>query len=517
MKKIFLLLVLLFLLNNAYSNYITPGTGKSWTLDSLVLYSAGDVTFSGGIYFVNDTVYVSSSDTLKILNNATVKLAYLVTFNFVGTLIVNPPDSVKITSIDTTQKFYELRLDSLSDASIIRKTIFEYSFNGMRLLDTNPIIDSCIIRYNCGGNTSTTVPSVNLFRSSPVISNCKIYRNAKVAIGGGANINNAPQILNNEIYENDWANGNVPQINLGASGSGTTLIKGNTIIGLYTNSGGIATLPIGTLNIRIENNIIKNNRYGIAITNANTNAVIRGNIIDSNNIQGISNLGGSGINFNGTSTVTAIITGNSIRGNLWGITIQGTALPDLGNIFNSDTTDNGNNRIYFNTHNDSTFDLYNNTPDSIYAQNNYWGTYNLDSIEMHIFHKPDNPALGFVNYLPIMLPIGIHNNSNELPKVFKLYDAYPNPFNPSTKIKFFITSLLSFGKGNGVRLTIYDILGREVTTLVNEQLKTGKYEYVWDAEGGASNFASGIYFYKLSIIENNKELFNETKRLILIK
>jgi len=55
----------------------------------------------------------------------------------------------------------------------------------------------------------------------------------------------------------------------------TTLIKGNIIRGLYINAGGIATLPIGTLNIIIENNIIKKNRYGIAIQNANTNAVIR--------------------------------------------------------------------------------------------------------------------------------------------------------------------------------------------------------------------------------------------------
>src|SRR5438874_12068376 len=155
MKKYFILLLLLSA-HNSYSNYISPGTGKNWTLDSLVAYSAGDVTYSGGIYFVNDTVYVSASDTLKILNNTTVKIAYQVTFNFVGTLIINPPDSVKITSIATIQKFYELRLDSLSDASILRKLIFEFSFNGMRLNDTNPLIDSCIIRYNCGGNSSIT-------------------------------------------------------------------------------------------------------------------------------------------------------------------------------------------------------------------------------------------------------------------------------------------------------------------------------------------------------------------------
>jgi hypothetical protein len=58
------------------------------------------------------------------------------------------------------------------------------------------------------------------------------------------------------------------------------------------------------------------------------------------------------------------------------------------------------------------------------------------------------------------------------------------------------------------RLTIYDLLGREVTTLVNEQLKPGSYEVEWDA----SNYPSGVYFYKLS--SGN---YSETKKLILLK
>ena len=104
--------------------------------------------------------------------------------NFLGTLIVNPPDSVKFTAIDTTQKFYELRLDSTSDASVLRKMIFEYSINGIRILDSSPLIDSCVIRNNCTGNTSVTATAINLFRSNAVIQNSKIYNNYRVAIGG---------------------------------------------------------------------------------------------------------------------------------------------------------------------------------------------------------------------------------------------------------------------------------------------------------------------------------------------
>lgn len=496
------LLIIFAIINTAvYSNYNTPGTSKSWNLDSLVLYSGGDVSFSGGSYFFNDTITLSASDTLKIRTNSTVKLTTLVIFYVWGTLIVNPPDSAKFTSADTTQRFYEMRMDSTSDASVLKKLIFEQSINGIRLLDTNPLIDSCFIRANCFGNNSTTASAINLFRSNPVISNCRIMRNNRVAIAGGSNIANAPQIINNQIIENNIANGNVPQINLGQSGTGTTLIKGNTIRGLYTNTGGIATLPIGTLNIIIENNIIKNNRYGIAIQNANTTAMIRGNIIDSNNIQGNPMLGGSGINFLGTSTLTAIVTRNFIRWNLWGVTIQNTAKPNLGNLNNSDTSDNGFNYIYGNFHNDTIPDLYNNTPDSIWAENNFWGTGNISIIEQHIFHKPDNPALGFVDYIPIYIPVLIENNSTTVTD-YNLADAFPNPFNPETNIKF------SIPQKEKVTLEIFDINGKFVRMLLNSLFNKGTYSVSFNAEG----LASGIYFYRLSA-----GYFSESKKLIFVK
>ncbi len=500
MKKYILFILLIS--STLFAGYSTPGAGKSWNLDSLVAFSGGSVTFGSGYYTFHDTLTISQSDTLKILTNSTVKINPVGIFNVFGTLIINPPDSVKITSVDTTQKFYEMHLDDLSDASVMRKMIFEYSVNGIRLLDTNPLIDSCIIRFNCNGNSSTTAPAINLFRSNAVISNCRIYRNYKAAIGGGANIANAPQIINNIIYENNIANGNVPQINLGQSGTGTTLIHGNTIRGLYTNAGGIATLPIGTLNIIIENNIIKNNRYGIAIANANTIAIIRGNIIDSNNIQGNAALGGSGINFNGTSTLTAIVTRNFIRWNLWGVTIQGTAKPNLGNLNNADTSDNGYNYIYGNFHNDTIPDLYNNTPDSIMAENNFWGTGNISIIEQHIFHKPDNPALGFVDYIPIYIPVTVNNNSNNIPSGFKLFDIFPNPFNPSAIIKYQLPQAAS------VTIKIFDVQGKEVKTLIDGTQSTGIHEIIFSAE----NLSSGVYFCRIEAGG-----FADSKKIVILK
>lgn len=99
--------------------------------------------------------------------------------------------------------------------------------------------------------------------------------------------------------------------------------------------------------------------------------------------------------------------------------------------------------------------------------------------------------------------IGITGNQN-IPTQFKLYQNYPNPFNPVTKIKF----SLPHGNDLLVKLRIYDILGREVTTLINQQLKPGSYQLEWDA----SAYASGIYFYRIE-----SESFTETKKMVLVK
>lgn len=108
-------------------------------------------------------------------------------------------------------------------------------------------------------------------------------------------------------------------------------------------------------------------------------------------------------------------------------------------------------------------------------------------------------------------PIGINIISTEIPEKFALEPNYPNPFNPVTKIKFVIPQHhlpLQGGDKEGVLLIVYDLLGHEVTTLVNEQLKPGSYSVDWDG----TDFASGVYFY--SLITNE---FTETKRMVLVK
>ena len=89
--------------------------------------------------------------------------------------------------------------------------------------------------------------------------------------------------------------------------------------------------------------------------------------------------------------------------------------------------------------------------------------------------------------------------------MFSLKQNFPNPFNPSTKIRFEIPSNQNNNKPK-VLLGIYDILGREVAVLINESLSPGRYEVNWNA----SNYASGIYFYKIIASE-----FSQTNKMIL--
>ena len=100
--------------------------------------------------------------------------------------------------------------------------------------------------------------------------------------------------------------------------------------------------------------------------------------------------------------------------------------------------------------------------------------------------------------------------SNEIPDMYSLYQNYPNPFNPVTKIRFQIP--LSRGVDaegvRGVLLKIYDVLGREVFTLVNEQLPPGSYEVNFDG----TNLASGVYYYRLDAVD-----YSETKKMMLLK
>jgi hypothetical protein len=94
-----------------------------------------------------------------------------------------------------------------------------------------------------------------------------------------------------------------------------------------------------------------------------------------------------------------------------------------------------------------------------------------------------------------------------IPDVYALEQNYPNPFNPSTKIKF------SLAADSKVSLTVFDILGQEVTSLIGGNLAAGFHELEFDA----SNINSGVYFYRLDATGVDGTNFTSVKKMILTK
>ena len=112
-----------------------------------------------------------------------------------------------------------------------------------------------------------------------------------------------------------------------------------------------------------------------------------------------------------------------------------------------------------------------------------------------------NAGNSTVGLFHLDIPTGISQESG-IANSFELHQNYPNPFNPSTNLEFGISDLGS------VSLKVYDLLGKEVTTLVNEVLDPGTYKYTFDA----SDLSSGIYYYKLSV-----NGISDSKRMTVLK
>ena len=118
-----------------------------------------------------------------------------------------------------------------------------------------------------------------------------------------------------------------------------------------------------------------------------------------------------------------------------------------------------------------------------------------------MWYSPDSSNLvnlAFSDYPTDIKRMEINNGK----KIFELKHNYPNPFNPTTKIKY------SIPNRSKVIMKVYDILGKEIETLVNEEKRAGSYEINWHA----SKLSSGVYFYQLKAGE-----FIQTKKMILLR
>jgi hypothetical protein len=112
----------------------------------------------------------------------------------------------------------------------------------------------------------------------------------------------------------------------------------------------------------------------------------------------------------------------------------------------------------------------------------------------------DGEGTNRVEFEPVT--VALPGKGEALPTVFALNQNYPNPFNPSTIISY------DLPKASDVRISIFNVLGQEVTTLVNQDMQAGRHQVEWDA----SAHASGLYFYRISA-----DNFTETKKMMMLK
>jgi sugar lactone lactonase YvrE len=108
------------------------------------------------------------------------------------------------------------------------------------------------------------------------------------------------------------------------------------------------------------------------------------------------------------------------------------------------------------------------------------------------------------------VPTGVNVQLADIPQSFELQNNYPNPFNPTTTIKF------GLPEASQVSLKIYDVLGREVATVINSMLDAGYYNYNWNASG----LSSGMYMYRISATSSNgqkQQNFTQTRKMLLQK
>ncbi|WP_300675734.1 right-handed parallel beta-helix repeat-containing protein [Soonwooa sp.] len=437
MKKTFTLIaaVAYFGLN---AQFTSPNTGVTYNLTSLAQAAAGTVTNNGDHFLISQNVTISANDKLIIDENTTVKLSKDVMLYVFGQYQTNATQLTYTTNV-TGEAYKGIRFEDTSSVNIKNTTI--ENGGGLRVNTSNFVMDNCIVRYNqtvTGGAASSAAVQFGA-ATGIVIKNSQFLENVGSALGSGANISVSGTIDNNYFYGNNTSNQNRPQINMGPGGSAGIIITNNQIIGNRNlpMTGGISASALigGANNVKIENNTIRDNRYGITVAGNSSYGTLAKNIIENNNTQNDPMNGGSGINFigSGSALMDVKVSENQVRGNLWGVTLQGTAQANFGSDL-AGKENIGKNVFKDNINGGVTYALYNNTPNNLEAKFNCWreGEQSTDAmVEEVITHQVDDPKYGLVNFKPY--DCGLTQAVNDVNKA-KL-QVYPNPSNGNFNIK----------------------------------------------------------------------------------
>jgi hypothetical protein len=390
----------------------------------------------------------------------------------------------------------------------------------------NGTITNNDISFNTSNATGTASGAVLCFaeNSAPLTVTIKdnhithnVANGGNYAVGGGVDIEYgmSASIIDNEISFNTlnatstgWGGGMHIVIKAGSDTITGNTIRGNVVNGNNAWGGGI-TLHNNenTSNTLITNNIISGNKAknGAGIRCWNSKAQIINNTIVDNT----ASITGGGMRVDTGSEVAVVNTifwDNSAPVSPQIIVTGGVANVRYSDVEGSWPGEGNINADPFFA--DTLFHLSDSSAcigagiDSIQIVNTWYHAPSYDfggnPRPMPTGTMPDIGAWEFDDQV-----VGIEPQPlTELPQTYALRQNYPNPFNPTTNIGFRIAD---FGF---VTLTIYNVAGEKVATLVSENLSAGSYEYQWDAQG----LASGVYFYRIEAGD-----FTKSRKMLLIR
>ena len=435
MKRIFIVLLGLFLINQGFAQWVSPGNGQTYTLESLCTAAPSAVMASSpGHYVISQNLTLSAGDLLTLESSAmSVFVNDGVSLTIGGILQTATRSQILVFQGDSTQNnYFELRFEE-SSLNALKHVHFRYC-QGIKLINSDITIDSCEFDY-----FSNHV--ISYMNCHPIIRDSYFHDNQACAIQSAVNTDGCPKILNNVFYNNVLANTNNPQINIGPGTTDTIQIIGNRIEGVAsTMSGGIGIMNMynpAVTKVLLKDNVITNNRYGYTQNGYRISSEIFDNQFIDNNLEVTPNNGGSGISIYGYDTTCAAkLRHNLITGNLWGITAIYYHHVDMGTA-----EDPGYNILYNNGNGGVDYELYNNANSNMDAVGNYWGCNNDAAAEEVIFHQADNPSYGLVNYLPINviepLILGFDFLRENNPESMEYYPDMYGEFSPEGDSIFF--------------------------------------------------------------------------------
>lgn len=384
-----------------------------------------------GIYLVSKGFTVAVGDVLTIDNKSTVKLGPDVMIYVEGEVNFAPADTATIVAADKDNPCKGFQFTGDSKASTLIKNI-TFDVPGIRYVREAPLtVEHCAF-LNTTSNVNSGAASISFVHNNGgnKVTDCRFIDTYGSAIAGGANILTGIEIENCYLKNCVTSNTNRPYLNLTVGGDNPVVVKNNTIIGAKLNMPGAITVANllslnGDNKVTVEGNYAENCRYGINIM-GRMNAVVKNNKLVDNHYELNANNGGSGITAYNTSIY---IEGNHIEGSLWGITLVGSTLANIGKIDKEANDYNPGNNVFLNNGNCGTapeggnsaydptkpYDLYNNTTNEVYAQNNHWSVAQQteELIETVIFHKNDNPSLGQVIFMPANDSDGVETISGD--------------------------------------------------------------------------------------------------------